>query len=240
MLDGQFRSNIETWVRPIGQSVRRTGISADLVTIIGLVMAVACAVFIGLGWLSLGLLFMILCGIPDLIDGAVAKATGTANPRGAFLDSVTDRVTDGLLFGGVAWYFTTISDGPLPLLPFAAFVTAAVVSYIRAKADALGFDAHVGLIERAERFILLGLGLLFPSLLVAVMWVLIALNTITATQRFVAVWKQASAPLPRSTVRTRRQAARVGETSAAERWRARRTAGRERTAGRAGGRRRPS
>jgi CDP-diacylglycerol--glycerol-3-phosphate 3-phosphatidyltransferase len=235
MLDGQFRSNIETWVRPIGRSVKRTGVSADLVTMIGLVMAVACAVLIGMGWLSLGLLFMILCGIPDLIDGAVAKASGTANPRGAFFDSVTDRVTDGLLFGGVAWYFTTISDGPLPLLPFAVYVTASVVSYIRAKADALGFDAHVGLIERAERFILLGLGLLFPSLLIGVMWLLVALNVITASQRFVAVWRQASVPLPRTTVRSRRRAARVGDTSAAERWRARRASGRERI----GARRRP-
>lgn len=235
MLDGQFRSNIEAWVRPVGQSVKRTGVSADAITIVGLVMAVGFTIVMGQGWLSLGLLFMILCGIPDLIDGAVAKASGSANPRGAFLDSVTDRVTDALLFGGVAWYFTTTSDGALPLLPFAVYVSASVVSYIRAKADALGFDAHVGIVERAERFILLGLGLLFPSLLVAVMWVLLALNVVTAGQRFVAVWRQASVPLRRTTVRSRRQAARVGETSAAERWRARRAAGRERI----GARRRP-
>lgn len=229
MLDGQFRPQIDALTKPLGQTVKRTGISADVITVVGVVMAFACAFFIAEGWLSLGLLFLVLCGIPDLLDGAVAKAAGTANPRGAFFDSVTDRVTDGLLFGGVAWYFTTISNGPLPLLPFAVFVTAALVSYIRAKADALGFDAHVGVVERAERFILLALGLLFSQFLVAALWVILVLNLITAAQRFVAVWKQASAPLVRTTTRSRRQAARVGETSAADRWRERRLASRGRT-----------
>lgn len=237
MLDGQFRPQIEAWTKPLGQSVKRTGISADVITVVGLVMAIACAAFIAAGWLSLGLLFLVLCGIPDLLDGAVAKASGTANPRGAFFDSVTDRVTDGLLFGGVAWYFTTISNGPLPILPFAVFVTAALVSYIRAKADALGFDAHVGVVERAERFILLALGLLFSQFLIAALWVILVLNLVTAGQRFVTVWTQASAPLVRTTTRSRRQAARVGETTAADRWRERRLASRDRASTR---RRHPS
>ena len=228
MLDGQFRSNIDAWVKPVGKSLKRSGITADVITAVGMVMGVACAVFIGFGWLSLGLLFMILAGVPDLLDGAVAKASGTQGKRVAFLDSVTDRVTDAFLFGGVAWYFTTISNGPLPLLPFAVFASAALVSYIRAKADALGFDAHVGVVERAERIILLGLGLLFPVILIGVLWLILVLNLITAGQRFVAVWKQAPDPVARTTTRSRRQAARVGETTAAERWRARRLDARDR------------
>jgi len=230
MLDGQFRSNIDAWVTPVGKSMKRIGVTANAITVFGLVMAVACAAFIAAGWMSLALLFLVLCGLPDLLDGAVAKASGTSSPRGAFLDSVTDRVTDGLLFGGVGWYFTTVSDGPLPILPFAVFVSASVVSYVRAKADALGFDAHVGLIERAERMILLGLGLLFPPLLVWVMWALLALNVITGIQRFVAVWRQATIGVARTTTRTRRAAARVGETSASDRWRQRRLDARSRQA----------
>lgn len=228
MLDGQFRKQIDSWVQPIGRSAKRAGISADVVTVVGMVMSVACCVAIGMGKLSLGLLFMFLTGVPDLLDGAVAKASGTAHVRGAFFDSVTDRLTDALLFGGVAWYFTRISDGPLPLLPFAVFATAAFVSYIRAKADALGFDAHVGLIERAERFIILGFGLLFSGLLVWTLWVLLVLNIITASQRFVAVWKQASATKP-TPIRQERRRRSVGDASAAERWRARRLESRERT-----------
>jgi CDP-diacylglycerol--glycerol-3-phosphate 3-phosphatidyltransferase len=237
MLDGQFRKQIDAWVKPVGVSVKRAGIPADAITVVGLLMSVACAVAIGAGALHVGLLLLALSGIPDLLDGAVAKASGQTGRRGAFFDSVTDRVTDGLLFGGVAWYFTTISDGPLPLLPFAVYVSAALVSYIRAKADALGFDAHVGLIERAERFIVLGFGLMFPSLLIATLWVLLGLNLITAGQRFVSVWKQASAERPAVRPRSRRQAARVGETSAAERWRVRRLEARGRVGPRRGPRR---
>jgi CDP-diacylglycerol--glycerol-3-phosphate 3-phosphatidyltransferase len=227
MLDGQFRKQVDSWVTPVGRSAKRAGISADVVTAIGVLMAVACAVSIGLGNLPLGLLFLVLTGVPDLLDGAIAKAAGTAHPRGAFFDSVTDRLTDALIFGGVAWYFTRSSNGPLPMLAFAVFATASMVSYIRAKADSLGFDAHVGLIERAERFVVLGFGLLFGGLLVWTLWALLALNVLTASQRFVAVWQQASANKPRPVRRTHRRRS-VGETSAAERWRARRIEARER------------
>jgi CDP-diacylglycerol--glycerol-3-phosphate 3-phosphatidyltransferase len=236
MLDGEFRNQIEAWVRPVGASAKRAGIPADLITVTGLIMAVAAAVSIAAGSLNLGLLFLVLTGIPDLVDGAVAKASGTASERGAFLDSVTDRVTDGLLFGGIAWYFTTISDGPLPVLPFAVFMAASLVSYIRAKADALGFDARGGLVERAERFILLAFGLLFSDLLVAVLWVILGLSLLTAVQRFAKVWRQAWVPRVRP-ARTARRRRSVAETSAAQRWRARRLDARARAQERAAQRR---
>lgn len=227
MLDGQFRKQIDTWVQPVGRSAKRAGVSADVITAIGVVMAVACAVAIGFGNLPLGLLLLVLTGVPDLIDGAIAKASGTAHARGAFFDSVTDRLSDALIFGGVAWYFTTVSDGVLPLLPFAVFASASLVSYIRAKADALGFNAHVGIIERAERFILLGFGLLFAGTLPWVLGLMLVLNMVTAAQRFVAVWRQASATKP-PVVRQQRRRRSVGESSAAERWRQRRIEARAR------------
>ncbi len=62
---------------------------------------------------------MILAAVPDLLDGAVAKASGTASRRGAFFDSVADRVTDALLFGGVAWYLATVDGGRAAMLPLA-------------------------------------------------------------------------------------------------------------------------
>lgn len=227
MLDGRFRPQIETWTTPIGRSVKKAGIPADLITVVGVVMSIACAVAIAMGALRLGLLLMILTGIPDLLDGAVAKASGTTGPRGAFFDSVSDRLTDGLLFGAVAWYFTTTSNGPLPMLPVAVLVSASLVSYIRAKADALGFDAHVGVVERAERFVLLGFGLLFDRLLVATLVVMLVLNCITAGQRFLTVWKQASKPRVGTIRRTKRRS-HVVETNAADRWRARRLAAQDR------------
>lgn len=227
MLDGQFRSQIDSWVQPVGRSAKRAGISADVITAIGVVMAAGCAVAIGLGNLPLGLLLLILTGVPDLLDGAIAKASGTAHARGAFFDSVTDRLSDALIFGGVAWYYSRTTRGALVLLPFAVYASASMVSYIRAKADALGYDAHVGVIERAERFIILGLGLLFGSILGWTLALMFVLNVVTASQRFVAVWRQASATKP-ATPRTQRRRRSVGDPSAAERWRSRRLEARAR------------
>jgi CDP-diacylglycerol--glycerol-3-phosphate 3-phosphatidyltransferase len=173
MFDGRFRTNIEQAIKPVGANLRKTGISADHLTVLGILMATAAALTIGAGYLRAGLLLLILAGVPDLLDGAVAKASGTASTRGAFFDSVSDRLSDALLFGGVAWYLQTNNGGRIALLPYAVFAAAALVSYIRAKADALGYDARGGLMERAERFILLGIGLLFSEMLIGVLWVML-------------------------------------------------------------------
>lgn len=212
MLDGQFRTNIEKGLRPVGQSLRRTGISADHLTGLGVVMAGAAAVSIAVGNLSLGLLFLILTGVPDALDGAVAKASGTAGPRGAFFDSTADRLSDALLFGGVAWYLSVEHPGQLVMLPMAVMAASLIISYERARAESLGFNAKGGIMERAERLILLGLALLFPVLLIPVLWVMLVLTAFTAGQRFVKVWRQASTSRPQR-LRQRRTARRRASRS---------------------------
>ncbi len=226
MFDGRFRTNIEQAIKPVGANLRRTGISADHLTVLGIVMATAAALTIGAGYLRAGLLLLVLAGVPDLLDGAVAKASGTASTRGAFFDSVSDRLSDALLFGGVAWYLQTNNGGRIAVLPYAVFAAAALVSYIRAKADALGYDARGGLMERAERFILLGLGLLFSELLIAVLWVMLVATSGTAVYRCVKVWRQADRPPTPTRAPTRTRRRRTGTTrSMADRrvaWRERR------------------
>ena len=140
----------------------------------------------------IGFICLLLTGIPDALDGAVAKAAGTASVRGAFFDSVSDRITDSLLFSGIAWHLATEEPGRIMMLPVALMATAMLVSYQRAKAESLGFDAKGGIMERAERFIVLALGLLFDEILIPVLWVMLVLTGITACQRFVKIWKQAS------------------------------------------------
>jgi CDP-diacylglycerol---glycerol-3-phosphate 3-phosphatidyltransferase len=216
MLDGRWKTNIEKGLRPIGANLKRTGITADHLTALGVVMAAGAAVAIGAGQLRVGLLLLILTGLPDALDGAVAKASGTASPRGAFFDSVSDRVSDSLLLGGVAWYVASTHPGHLVMLPVAILACALVISYQRAKAESLGFSAKGGIMERAERVILLGFGLLFDSLLIGVLWVMLALSVLTAAQRFVKVWRQASVerrpPPPKRLAR--RRAARATRTTA--------------------------
>jgi CDP-diacylglycerol--glycerol-3-phosphate 3-phosphatidyltransferase len=196
MFDGRWRSTFETGLRPVGAQIRRTGITAHHLTITGLVMAVAAAVAIANGALRAGLLLLVLTAVPDVLDGAVAKASGTASPRGAFFDSVIDRISDALLLGGVAWYLASTESGRVAVLPFAVAAASMLVSYERARAESLGFDARGGLMERAERLVFLGFGLLFESLLVPVLWVMLALTVFTAAQRFARVWAQATAPQP--------------------------------------------
>jgi CDP-diacylglycerol--glycerol-3-phosphate 3-phosphatidyltransferase len=189
MFDGRWRSTFEKGLRPIGASIRRTGITANHLTVTGLAMAVAAAVAIANGSLRAGLLLLVLTAVPDVLDGAVAKASGTASPRGAFFDSVVDRVSDALLLGGIAWYLDSTQPGRVAILPLAVLAASMLVSY-----ESLGFDARGGLMERAERLGFLAFGLLFESLLVPVLWVMLGLTVATAVQRFVKVWRQASAP----------------------------------------------
>src|SRR5262249_28900119 len=107
MFDGRFRAPVERAVKPIGDGLRRTGLTPDHLTLAGLVLAVAAAIVIASGGLRGGLVLGVLAALPDLLDGALAKASNNASQRGAFFDSVADRVTDMLLFGGVAWYLAS-------------------------------------------------------------------------------------------------------------------------------------
>jgi len=217
MFDGQFRSSVDRAVKPIGDRLRRTRISPDHLTVAGLVIAAGAAVAIGAGFLALGLLLVILAALPDLLDGALAKASNTSSQRGAFFDSVVDRVTDFLLFGGVAWYFAGNESPYLAVLPFAVAGLSGVISYERAKAESLGLVAKGGLMERAERIIMLCLGLLFPPLLIPILWIMVVLTTVTALQRFFKVWHQAAvAPVTAARIelrRSRRQSRRVARMS---------------------------
>lgn len=234
MFDGRWRAGVDRGVQPVGAALRRTGVTADQLTGAGLVLAACTAVAVGSGHLGLGFVLLVAAAVPDLLDGAVAKASGTASPRGAFFDSVADRITDSLVLGGIAWHFAAHRGGLAPMLPFAVFAVSALVPYLRAKAESLGFVAKGGVMERAERIIALCLGLAFPVLLVPVLWVMLALTSLTAVQRFVSVWRQASATRPeRQPVRrwrTWREAASVrserrwtpGTWEQAPRWRARR------------------
>lgn len=209
MFDGRFRAEAERTLKPVGAQIKRTGIRADHLTLLGIAMAAAAAIAIASGALRAGLVLLILTALPDVLDGAVAKASGTASPRGAFFDSVADRFTDALLLIGVAWYLADTQPGRIALLPMAVLGASMLISYERAKAEALGYSAKGGLMERAERLIALGFGLLFNQLLVPILWVMLVLTLVTAGQRFAKVWKQASAEVPtRPTIRERSRSRR--------------------------------
>jgi CDP-diacylglycerol--glycerol-3-phosphate 3-phosphatidyltransferase len=206
MFDGRWRHAVDRTTKPVGRALVRTGITADVLTIFGLAMSVVTAVAVGSGHLVIGILLLFPTGLPDLFDGPVAKASGTASIRGAFFDSVADRVSDAFLFGGVSWYLAAHHDGQLVLLPFAILALTALISYQRAKAELLGLSAKGGLMERAERFILLGVcfiaAAISPAAMVPALWVFFGLILATAAGRFVRVWQEAEGPVRATPVRT--------------------------------------
>lgn len=214
MFDGYLRGPVDKAVKPIGILLRKTGLSPDHLTVLGLVVAALAGVVIGSGHLIWGLVLVILAALPDLLDGALAKAQNATSQRGAFFDSVIDRVSDAFFFGGVAWFYATTDSPRLAMLPFAIMAISSVISYMRAKAESLGLDAKGGIMERAERIILLCVGLLlsrWPTVLIVILWVMLVLTVVTAIQRFVKVWKQAGvAPVTAAKLaaRQRRRVAR--------------------------------
>ncbi len=194
MFDGYWREGVSRAIDPVGERLHRIGVTANALTVFGVATAVAAAVVIGSGRLQLGLVLVIAAALPDLLDGAVAKAAGPTSRRGAFFDSTADRVSDTLITGGVVWYLID-EEGLVAMVAVGVMATSWLISYQRAKAESLGFEAKGGIMERAERVILLCIGLAVPRLLVPVMWVMLVFTIITAVQRFAKVWRQATIAL---------------------------------------------
>jgi CDP-diacylglycerol---glycerol-3-phosphate 3-phosphatidyltransferase len=218
MFDGRFRHAVDRSTKPVGAAFVRVGITADVLTFFGLAMSVVAAVVVGSGHLAAGIAMLFATGLPDLFDGPVAKAAGRASVRGAFLDSVADRVSDSFILGGVAWYLSAHHHGQAVMLPFAILAVTFLISYERAKAELLGLSAKGGLMERAERFVLLGAcfvaGAVSAAAFLPALWVFLVLVTATAVGRFAKVWSAAEAPaaMPRRTSAARtRVGTRAGE-----------------------------
>ncbi len=215
MFDGRWRAAVDRSTGPVGTALHRRGVTADVLTATGLLSATATAVLIATGHLHWAIVMLIVTGLHDLLDGPVAKAAGTASVRGAFFDSVTDRVADAVMMLGCAWYLVDRGEGHLALLPMAILAVTALISYERAKAESLGLSARGGLMERAERMILLGIALLSATIFVPVLWVLFVLVSFTAAARFVKVWNAASGK--DEVIRRRIEAWREGRVDS--RWR---------------------
>jgi CDP-diacylglycerol--glycerol-3-phosphate 3-phosphatidyltransferase len=186
-----------------------------VLTATGLISATATGVLVATGHLHWAVVMLIVTGMHDLLDGPVAKAAGTASVRGAFFDSVTDRVADAVIMLGASWYLLNQGEGHLALLPMAILAVTSLVSYERAKAESLGLEAKGGLMERGERMFVFGVGLLSTDIFVPVLWVLFILISFTAIARFVKVWNAASGR--DAVIRRRLEAWREGRVDS--RWR---------------------
>lgn len=198
MLNIFARSSVSRVTDPIGAWLLRRGVTPDAVTVLGAAGTVASALwFFPRGQLLAGTVAVTLFVLLDLLDGAVARARGHGTPFGTVLDAACDRVADGALFAALTWWCFGVGENrPLAVAALICLVTAQVVSYIKARAEATGLTAEGGVVERAERFIitLLGTGLTglgMPYAIDAALWLLAAASLVTAGQRMAAVHRSA-------------------------------------------------
>jgi CDP-diacylglycerol---glycerol-3-phosphate 3-phosphatidyltransferase len=188
-------NNIKAWFRvrmlAVGGFVARTGISPNAISIITLGLNVIVAGIIATGYLLPGGVLILLVGLLDSLDGAVARASGQATTFGAFLDSTLDRYAEAVLFLAIVYYYRV--DTTVVLLSFIALVGSVLVSYARARAEGLGLDCEVGWLARPERVFVLGIGLAgaqysLYALLIALS-VLAFFTHVTAIQRIWHVYR---------------------------------------------------
>jgi CDP-diacylglycerol--glycerol-3-phosphate 3-phosphatidyltransferase len=207
VINAKLRPGWDKLMRPVGRWLARTPLSPDAVTLLGVLIQIGVAVLILQGRLLIAGLIAIVAALSDGFDGALAKAQGKTSNFGALLDSTTDRVADALYFIPIAWLYGVSPDIPsrgshlVAGLALFAFVASFVVSYLKARAESLGFDCNVGIAERAERLIILIAALILDHVLFdkGVLFgvsILAVLAAVTVLQRFFHVRRQARDVVP--------------------------------------------
>jgi CDP-diacylglycerol---glycerol-3-phosphate 3-phosphatidyltransferase len=198
MLGIHARPQINRAVEPLARGLAKLGVTPDALTVIGTIGVAGGALgFYPRGKFWVGTLVITAFVFSDLLDGAVARVTGSSGPWGAFLDSTLDRVGDGAVFGALAlWYAGGGNNTTLCAVALYDLVAGVVTSYAKARAESLGMTCNVGIAERSERLIavlvLTGFSGLFnlPVLRAIALWGLAVATTITVMQRIVEVRRQ--------------------------------------------------
>ena len=194
-----FTDKMRVWFRwyyyPIAAFLNRLGIRPNTVTLIGLAGTVGCSLLIGFGQMTWAGILLLIMGPVDAMDGALARMRNEASAWGAFVDSVTDRYSELFLFMGFLMYFMVHSNPIGILFAYLAAAGSVLVSYVKARADAVKLDANVGLLTRVERYLVLIPGLIFsglyPPLALIALIIIAVFANFTALQRIFRVRRDA-------------------------------------------------
>jgi CDP-diacylglycerol--glycerol-3-phosphate 3-phosphatidyltransferase len=199
-----FTTRFQAWVRRNAQRLAKLlaalPVTPNMVTVAGMVVTFGAALLVGFGRLRWGALVLAFAGTFDILDGALARATNRSYPYGAFLDSTTDRYSEGAVYMGIAGYFLWQRPG-FPwsrwaiLACVAALAGSFLVSYVRARAQSLGYKCDTGFFARPERVVVTVAGLLTnDATVLAFLVIALAVATnLTVLQRINEVWRQARA-----------------------------------------------
>lgn len=184
-----LRARFKGVLDPIATFLNRLGLMPNTVTVLGLVGNTIGAYFLMTGNISLGGVIILLMGPIDALDGTMARLRGMSSDFGAFVDSVTDRYSELVIFGGLLFYYLQQQDWLGAGLAYLAAAGSVLVSYTRARAQSLKMEAKVGIFSRVERFLLLAPCLVINQPMIA-LWILAILTNVTAVQRIVHVRQQ--------------------------------------------------
>jgi CDP-diacylglycerol---glycerol-3-phosphate 3-phosphatidyltransferase len=189
VLSERFGPPVRQWMLGVGGALARRGVSPNLLTVVGLALNVGVAAVIAAGHPRVGGVLLLLASAFDMLDGAVARADGRVTRFGGFLDSTLDRYSEIVVFLGLLVYLLGTPDARTgSILVFVAAAGALMISYARARAEAAGVGASVGVLPRPERIVLLAVCLIVGKPLIA-LWVLAVLTHLTAAMRIVHVWQ---------------------------------------------------
>ena len=202
MFTDRFQEWVRAGARRLVPALRLLGFTPNALTLVGLLICAASGVLVATGRLIPGGVILLLASAFDILDGAVARVTGKVYRYGAFLDSTTDRYAESFTYIALLWYFTVQQPGRHviePMLVILALTGSLLVSYVRARAQSLGFVCDGGIFARPERVVITVVGLLVPPLLFACLVALAVLTNVTAVQRIWFVWRQSVTTAPADT-----------------------------------------
>ena len=183
----------EKTLAPVARLFVRIGVTPTQATVTGVLLNVVVAGLIVTGDLTLAGVLYLAAGVFDMLDGTLARLTGRASSFGAFLDSTLDRVSEGVVLAAVTYHCAAAGHAVDATVAVLALLGSLLISYTRARAEALGAECRVGIVTRAERVALLSAGLVFPILAEAV-YLLCLLAAITAAQRMLHVLRRLRSP----------------------------------------------
>ena len=185
----RLRNLLSPIVDAIARVLVKLGFSPSGLTVMGVLIACVAAALISQGMLAVGGIVMLIAGVFDMFDGAVARMTDRATKFGALFDSVMDRVSEAVVLLGLLWFYLEDGEQLGAVLVYVSIVGSTLVSYVRARAEGLGIECKGGLMQRPERVASLGVGIIVgqwwePAVLI-VLGVIAALTVVTTVQRVV-------------------------------------------------------
>ena len=193
MLGNKLGHRLDPYLHKIYQKLFGDRGNPNLFTLLGFLVTLVPSFLVIQGFWILGALTIILSGAFDLFDGVIARNFGKVTPFGGFLDSVLDRYSDLILLLAFAVHYLIKGNTRLVILTFIVSVGTALIPYARARAEAAQIQCNVGLMERAERIILLSAGTLF-NWMEPVLWIMAVLTHYTVVDRIYYVWKKLNRP----------------------------------------------